>query len=68
MSGVNNEEKQNLNNIKAIFELDKSSSITNLYNDVKRARQQLANFSNVLKDKYTTIKNKKTEEDEKTRR
>ena len=63
MSGVNNEEKQNLNNIKAIFELDKSSSITNLYNDVKRARQQLANFSNVLKDKYTTIKNKKTEEE-----
>ena len=63
MGEVNNEEKQNLKSIKAVFELNNSSSITNLYNDVKRARQQLANFSNVLKDKYVGIKQKKDEEE-----
>ena len=63
MGEVNNEEKQNLKSIKAVFELNNNSSITNLYNDVKKARQQLANFSNVLKDKYVSIKQKKDEEE-----
>ena len=63
MGEVNNEEKQNLKSIKAVFELNNNSSITNLYNDVKKARQQLANFSNVLKDKYVSIKQKKEEEE-----
>ena len=61
----NNEEKQNLKNIKAIFELDKSSSIPKLYSDVKKARQQLANFSNALKDKYVGIKQKREDEEKK---
>ena len=66
MSEINNEEKQSVKSIKAIFELDKNATISNLYNEVKKARQQLANFSNVLKDRYSNIRQKKDEEEKRT--
>lgn len=59
MSEINNEEKQNINNIKLLYKLNADGVIPSLFREVKKAKQQTFALVNACKDKLAEIKKDK---------
>ena len=59
MSEINNEEKQNINNIKLLYKLNADGVIPSLFREVKKAKQQTFALVNSCKDKLAEIKKEK---------
>lgn len=59
MSEINNEEKQNINNIKSLYKINADSLIPSLFREVKKAKQQSIALLNNLRDKLSEIKKDK---------
>lgn len=56
MSEINNEEKQNINNIKSLYKMNADGLVPGLFHEVKKAKQQLFSLVSTYKDKIATIK------------
>ena len=56
MSEINNEEKQNINNIKSLYKMNTDGLVPGLFHEVKKAKQQLFSLVSTYKDKIATIK------------
>ena len=52
----NNEDKQGINNIKALYKMNADNIISNLFHEVKRIKQQAFNLTNTLKERINSIK------------
>ena len=59
MSEINNEEKQNINNIKLLYKVNADGVIPSLFHEVKKAKQQTFNLVNSYKEKLADIKKAK---------
>ncbi len=59
MSEINNEEKQNINNIKLLYKINADNVIPALFHEVKKAKQQTFALVNSYKDKLAEIKKEK---------
>lgn len=56
MSEINNEEKQNINNIKSLYKINADGLVPALFHEVKKAKQQAFSMVNMYKDRIANIK------------
>ena len=56
MSEINNEEKQNINNIKSLYKMNADGLVPALFHEVKKAKQQAFSMVSMYKDKLANIK------------
>lgn len=61
MSEINNEEKQNINNIKALYKINSEGTIPSLFHEVKKAKQQVFALTNSVKERILDIKREQEE-------
>lgn len=61
MSEINNEEKQNINNIKLLYKINSDKVIPTLFNQVKKTKQQTFALVTSFKDKLAELKKEKEE-------
>ncbi len=59
MSEINNEEKQNINNIKLLYKINADRVIPSLFHEVKKAKQQTFALLDSCKEKLAEIKKEK---------